>query len=116
MSPRDYIEQSNATQKRMSYSGDVPTHVKEQAIRDVERYVVRISGCAGATMTTRSATEVLAYYEYVHWSQSPKGTRYFCSECYRGISGIYGLNYAGFPEYPEDLERREQYPGEPWEE
>jgi hypothetical protein len=44
MTPREYIEKSIATQKRLGYSGDVLAHIKEQAVRDVERYVARLQG------------------------------------------------------------------------
>lgn len=35
-------------------------------------------------------TPVLSYYEYVHYSQNPRGTRHFCGACEQCITGSYG--------------------------
>ena len=60
-------------------------------------------------MAQRTTTEVLAYHAYVGAdSQTVYGTRYFCGECRRGIGGVYGSACYGYPEYPEDLEAKNE--------
>lgn len=51
---------------------------------------------------------VLTYNQYVGGSESPMvySKRHFCGACSRGIGGVYGSACYGFPEYPEDLETK----------
>lgn len=53
---------------------------------------------------------VLNFHQYSggRRSQSVYSTRYFCGACRKGIGGVYGSACYGFPEYPEDLEAKNE--------
>lgn len=56
-------------------------------------------------------TPVLRYHHYMgRGSQSVYGTRYFCGSCRRCIGGAYGSACYGYPEYPEDIEDKNETP------
>lgn len=53
-----------------------------------------------------TSAPVLRYHEYLGRSNQRYSSRYFCGACRRGIGGVYGSACYGFPEYPEDLEAK----------
>lgn len=62
-------------------------------------------------MTNSTRVPVLSYHEYMgRDGQTVHGTRVFCGACRRGLGGVYGSAYFGYPEYPEDIEAKNDSP------